>query len=196
MLTPFHKLKGFEKRVELPGPSHRQNDPSEQAEEAIEASRIARVAQSMQQIAQSRPTTKLLDPESLPRLDAPTAPFQRLGRPLKRPVPPSSEGQERKRQRNKTKRPLPDKKWRKANSRKESLLETDGMPNLVYSFLDCRFCYYSVSVICMHISNDVIFLVVFLLYKSSGQLIAPCPGNLFLLFIGNPKPPPGREKNF
>lgn len=126
LLTPFHKLKGFEKRVELPGPSHRQNDPSEQAEEAIEASRIARVAQSMQQIAQSRPTTKLLDPESLPRLDAPTAPFQRLGRPLKRPVPPSSEGQERKRQRNKTKRPLPDKKWRKANSRKESLLETDG----------------------------------------------------------------------
>ncbi|CAD6232325.1 unnamed protein product [Miscanthus lutarioriparius] len=125
LLTPFHKLKGFEKRVELPGPSHRQNDPSEQAEETIEASRIARVAQSMQQIAQSRPTTKLLDPESLPRLDAPTAPFQRLGRPLKRPVSPSSEEQERKRQRNKTKRPLPDKKWRKANSRKESLLETD-----------------------------------------------------------------------
>ncbi|OQU86567.1 hypothetical protein SORBI_3003G107500 [Sorghum bicolor] len=124
LLTPFHKLKGFEKRVELPGPSHWQNDPSEQAEETIEASRIARVAQSMQQIAQSRPTTKLLDPESLPRLDAPTAPFQRLGRPLKRPVSPGSE-QERKRQRNKTKRPLPDKKWRKANSRKESLLETD-----------------------------------------------------------------------
>lgn len=126
-------MKGFEKRVELPGPSHWQNDPSEQAEETIEASRIARVAQSMQQIAQSRPTTKLLDPESLPRLDAPTAPFQRLGRPLKRPVSPGSE-QERKRQRNKTKRPLPDKKWRKANSRKESLLETDGMSSLVYSF--------------------------------------------------------------
>ncbi|CAL4977231.1 unnamed protein product [Urochloa decumbens] len=125
LLTPFHKLKGFEKRVELPGPSHRQNDPSDQVEEAMEASRIARFAQSMKQIAQSRPTTKLLDPESLPKLDAPTAPFQRLGRPLKRPVSPSTEEQEKKRRRNKTKRPLPDKKWRKANSTKESVLETD-----------------------------------------------------------------------
>ncbi|CAL4957581.1 unnamed protein product [Urochloa decumbens] len=125
LLTPFHKLKGFEKRVELPGPSHRQNDPSDQVEEAMEASRIARFAQSMQQIAQSRPTTKLLGPESLPKLDAPTAPFQRLGRPIKRPVSPSSEEQEKKRRRNKTKRPLPDKKWRKTNSTKESLLETD-----------------------------------------------------------------------
>lgn len=131
LLTPFHKLKGFEKRVEkrleLPGPSHRQSDGIDQAEEAMEASRIAKFTQSMQQIAQSRPTTKLLDPESLPKLDAPTAPFQRLGTPLKRPVSPSSEEQERKRRRNKTKRPLPDKKWRKANSTKESLLETDGM---------------------------------------------------------------------
>ncbi|TKW12916.1 hypothetical protein SEVIR_5G066600v4 [Setaria viridis] len=125
LLTPFHKLKGFEKRVELPGPSHMQNDPTDQVEETMEASRIAKFAQSMQQIAQSRPTTKLLDPESLPKLDAPTAPFQRLGRPLKRPVSPSSEEQEKKRRRNKTKRPLPDKKWRKANSNKESLLETD-----------------------------------------------------------------------
>ncbi|CAO2185215.1 unnamed protein product [Urochloa humidicola] len=125
LLTPFHKLKGFEKRVELPGPSHTQNDPSDEVEEAMEASRIARFAQSMQQIAQSRPTTKLLDPESLPKLDAPTAPFQRLGRPLKRPVSPSSEEQEKKRRGNRTKRPLPDKKWRKANSTKESVLETD-----------------------------------------------------------------------
>ncbi|PAN31705.1 hypothetical protein PAHAL_5G438900 [Panicum hallii] len=125
LLTPFHKLKGFEKRVELPGPSHRQNDPSDQVGETMEASRIAKFAQSMQQIAQSRPMTKLLDPESLPKLDAPTAPFQRLGRPLKRPVSPSSEEQEKKRRRNKTKRPLPNKKWRKANLLKESLLETD-----------------------------------------------------------------------
>ncbi|TVT98157.1 hypothetical protein EJB05_56533, partial [Eragrostis curvula] len=126
LLTPFHKLKGFEKRVELPGPSHRQ-DPAEQAEEAMEASRIARVAQSMQQIAQSRPTTKLLDAESLPRLNAPTAPFQRLGRPLKRPLSPSSEEHERKRRRNKTKRPLPGKKWTKANSVKESLLDDEDV---------------------------------------------------------------------
>ncbi|KAL6626552.1 hypothetical protein ACP70R_030278 [Stipagrostis hirtigluma subsp. patula] len=125
LLTPFHKLKGFEKRVELPGPSHRQNDPSEPTEEAMEASRIAKVAQSFQQIAQSRPTTKLLDVESLPRLDAPTAPFQRLGRPLKRPLSPSSEEHEGKRRRNKTKRPLPAKRWTKANSVKESLLDDE-----------------------------------------------------------------------
>ncbi|XP_006643635.1 DNA excision repair protein CSB isoform X2 [Oryza brachyantha] len=119
LLTPFHKLKGFEKRVELHEPSQRQDDSARQTEEAImEASRIARVAQSLQQIAQNRPATKLLDAESLPKLDAPAAPFQRLGRPLKRPVSPSSDQQEKKRPRNKTKRPLPAKKWRKANSRK------------------------------------------------------------------------------
>ncbi|XP_062191037.1 DNA excision repair protein CSB [Phragmites australis] len=127
LLTPFHKLKGFEKRVEQPGPSCRRNDPSEPAEEAMEASRIAKVVQSLQQIAQSRPTTKLLDAESLPRLDAPTAPFQRLGRPLKRPVSPSSEEHERKRRRNKIKRPLPGKKWRKATTRKELLLDDEDV---------------------------------------------------------------------
>ncbi|KAF0901180.1 hypothetical protein E2562_038190 [Oryza meyeriana var. granulata] len=127
LLTPFHKLKGFEKRVELPEPSHRQDDSARQTEEAMEASRIARVAQSLQQIAQNRPATKLLDAESLPKLDAPSAPFQRLGRPLKRPVSPSSDEQEKKRPRNKTKRPLPAKKWRKANSRKESLLDDNDV---------------------------------------------------------------------
>lgn len=112
MLTPFHKLKGFEKRVEQPGPSHRQNDSAEQTEETMEASSIAKVAQSMQQIAQNRPATKLLDAESLPRLDAPTAPFQRLRKSLKRPVSPSLDEQEKKRRRNKIKRLLPAKKWR------------------------------------------------------------------------------------
>jgi DNA excision repair protein ERCC-6 len=130
LLTPFHKLKGFEKRVELPEPSHRRNDP---AEEAMEASRIAKVVQSMQQIAESRPTTKLLDPESLPRLDAPTSPFQRLGRPLKRPVSPSLEEHGKKRRTNKTKRPLPGKKWVRANSVKESIL--DGMSCVLHSIL-------------------------------------------------------------
>jgi hypothetical protein len=125
LLTPFHKLKGFEKRVERPGPSNRQNGSAELAEETEEASSIAKAAQAMQKMAQNRPTTKLLDAESLPRLDAPTAPFQRLGIPLKRPAPPGSDEQENKRRRRKTKRPLPGKRWMKANSRKESLL--DGM---------------------------------------------------------------------
>ncbi|KAK1661494.1 hypothetical protein QYE76_049653 [Lolium multiflorum] len=127
LLTPFHKLKGFEKRVERPGPSHRQNGSAEQAEETVEASSIAKAAQAMQKIAQNRPTTKLLDAESLPRLDAPTAPFQRLGIPLKRPAPPGSDEQENKRRRRKTKRPLPGKRWMKANSRKESLLDDEDV---------------------------------------------------------------------
>uniref|UniRef100_A0ACD5VN39 Uncharacterized protein n=1 Tax=Avena sativa TaxID=4498 RepID=A0ACD5VN39_AVESA len=123
LLTPFHRLKGFEKRVEQPGPSRTQNDSAEQAEDTVEASSIAKAAQAMQRMAQSRPTTKLLDAESLPRLDAPTAPFQRLGIPLKRPVPPGSDEQENKRRKSKSKRPLPAKRWMKANSRKESLLD-------------------------------------------------------------------------
>uniref|UniRef100_A0A0D9UVR8 Uncharacterized protein n=1 Tax=Leersia perrieri TaxID=77586 RepID=A0A0D9UVR8_9ORYZ len=127
LLTPFHKLKGFEKRVEISEPSHRQEDSAWQTEEAMEASRIARVAQSLKQIAQNRPTTKLLDADSLPKMDAPAAPFQRLGTPLKRPVSPSSDEQEKKRPRNKTKRPLPGKKWRKANSKKESLLDDNNV---------------------------------------------------------------------
>lgn len=127
LLTPFHKLKGFEKRVERPGPSGRQHNSAEQTEETMEASSIAKVAQAMQKMAQNRPTTKLLDPESLPRLDAPTAPFQRLGMPLKRPASPSSDKQGNKRQKSKTKRPLPGKQWRKANSRKESLFDDEDV---------------------------------------------------------------------
>lgn len=127
LLTPFHKLKGFEKRVERPGPSNRQNGSAELAEETEEASSIAKAAQAMQKMAQNRPTTKLLDAESLPRLDAPTAPFQRLGIPLKRPAPPGSDEQENKRRRRKTKRPLPGKRWMKANSRKESLLDDEDV---------------------------------------------------------------------
>ncbi|KAF7021049.1 hypothetical protein CFC21_034057 [Triticum aestivum] len=123
LLTPFHKLKGFEKRVESPGTPSRQNDSAEQAEETMEASSIAKVAQAMQNMAQSRPTTKLLDAEFLPKLDAPTAPFQRLGVPLKRPGLPSSDERKNKRLKSKTKRPLPGKKWMKANSKKESLLD-------------------------------------------------------------------------
>jgi DNA excision repair protein ERCC-6 len=98
----------------------------------MEASSIARVAQSLKQIAQNRPATKLLDSESLPKLDAPAAPFQRLGKPLKHPVSPSSDEHEKKRPRNKTKRPLPGKKWRKANSIKESSL--DGKSRVLHSF--------------------------------------------------------------
>ncbi|EAZ08963.1 hypothetical protein OsI_31230 [Oryza sativa Indica Group] len=98
----------------------------------MEASSIARVAQSLKQIAQNRPATKLLDSESLPKLDAPAAPFQRLGKPLKHPVSPSSDEHEKKRPRNKTKRPLPGKKWRKANSIKESSLDGKSRYNFRY----------------------------------------------------------------
>lgn len=128
ILTPFHKLRGFERRVQQPGPSNRHNDPEEGLTENVATTSFAKVAQSMSDIARSRPTTKLLDAKDLPGLDAPTRPFQRLKRPLKRPVSPSSEELKKKKQKlRKTKRPLPDKKWREANVRKEKLSDgSDG----------------------------------------------------------------------
>lgn len=132
ILTPFHKLKGFERRVQQPGPSNQHNDRDEDPSETLASASIAKVAQLMSQIAQARPTTKLLDPEAVPRLDAPTRPFQRLKEPLKRPVSPGSkESEKKKRKLRRTKRPLPDKKWRKAGSRKEKVLDGSGKLPLV-----------------------------------------------------------------
>ncbi|XP_072951427.1 DNA excision repair protein CSB [Typha angustifolia] len=129
ILTPFHKLKGFERRVQQPGPSNRLGAPEEVTTEALASASIAKVAQSMIKIAQARPTTKLLDAKALPGLDAPTSPFQRLKAPLKRPASPRTKELERNnRKLRRTKRPLPDKKWRKAYLRKEKLSdESDGI---------------------------------------------------------------------
>lgn len=119
ILTPFHKIKGFERRVQQAKPSNRHVPEESLAEDRASAS-IAKVAQSISDIARSRPTTKLLDAEALPGLDAPTRPFQRLKAPLKRPISPrAKESEKKKRKFRRTKRPLPGKKWRKIGSKEE-----------------------------------------------------------------------------
>lgn len=127
ILTPFHRLKGFERRVQQPEPSDRHTAPEEGSTEDFASSSISRVAQSMSEIAQARPTTKLLDLTALPELDPPTRPFQRLKTPLKRPVSPSTEKSEKKKRKlRKTRRPLPDKKWRKDYFTKKLMDGSDG----------------------------------------------------------------------
>ncbi|KAG8370817.1 hypothetical protein BUALT_Bualt13G0022900 [Buddleja alternifolia] len=125
VLTPFHKLKGYERRIEEPGPSNR-DMVSEGAMEDNElaSSSIARAAQSMSEAAQARPTTKMLDPELVPRLDAPSRPFQRLRKPMKIPRYLEIESEKDKATKRKKRRPQPGKKWRKLVSREER--ESDG----------------------------------------------------------------------
>lgn len=126
LLTPFHKLKGFERRIQEPGSSNR-HTTNENMEENndLASSSIARVVRSMTEAAQARPTSMLLDPEMLPRLDAPSHPFQRLRKPLK--VPRSLEiGTKKDKDRKRKRRPQPGKKWRNMTSRDDKILqETD-----------------------------------------------------------------------
>ncbi|KAL5796503.1 hypothetical protein ACOSQ2_001323 [Xanthoceras sorbifolium] len=125
ILTPFHKLKGFERRLQQPGSSTTQNVPQEedgQSNDLFSAS-VDRAIKSMSEAAQARPATKLLDPEAAPKLDAPTHPFQRLKKPLKIPDSPDSEAEKKKDLKRKKKRPLPGKKWRERISREEIQLE-------------------------------------------------------------------------
>lgn len=136
ILTPFHKLKGFERRLQQPGPSSRDNLPEEGDKiDDLASASIARAVQSISESAQARPTTKLLDSETLPKLDAPSHPFHRLKKPLKYPLPLDSEVEKNKDKKRKKKRPLPGKKWRKIVSHEEELLEEseDTSDNLVTS---------------------------------------------------------------
>lgn len=126
ILTPFHKLKGFERRLQQPGSSNSHDVPNKEDEsDDLVASSVARAVQAMSVAAQARSATKLLDPEALPKLDAPTHPFQRLKTPLKLPESAEREVEKnRKSQRKrKKKRPLPDRKWTKLVSQEEKHLE-------------------------------------------------------------------------
>lgn len=108
-MTPFHSLKGFEKRVQST-----QAQSSSPTSGTRESEIVARVRQSLSEIKQARATTKLMDPASLPSLEPPTAPFQRVRRPLERPASDGEErGKKKRRQNAKQQRPLPDKKWRR-----------------------------------------------------------------------------------
>ena len=132
ILTPFHKLKGFERRLQQPGPSSRDNLPEEGDKiDDLASASIARAVQSISESAQARPTTKMLDSETLPKLDAPSHPFHRLKKPLKYPLPLDSEVEKNKDKKRKKKRPLPGKKWRKIISHEEELLEESGKLNFL-----------------------------------------------------------------
>ncbi|KAL1816777.1 hypothetical protein ACET3Z_019351 [Daucus carota] len=123
ILTPFHMLKGFERRIQERGTSGERDLPEDvDKTDDFASSSIDRAARSISQAAEARPTTKLLDPESLPRLDAPTRPFQRLRAPPRIPrslrnMPETDKDFRRK------KRPLAGKKWRKLTSQEVSNLE-------------------------------------------------------------------------
>lgn len=124
ILTPFHKLKGFERRIQEPGPSQRHNISSEKEKNDDFASlSVARAAKAMAEAAQGRPTTKLLDSDALPKLDAPTRPFHRLKTSVKVCQSPENEEEKKKNSRRKTKRPLPDKRWQKLISREDNHFE-------------------------------------------------------------------------
>lgn len=117
ILTPFHKLKGFERRLQQPGSSSGKNESNEEDKnDGLDSDSVVRAAHSMLEAAKARPTTKLLDSEALPKLDAPTRPFQRLKTPLKACQSPERDAEKRKGSERKRKRPLPGKKWRKSAS--------------------------------------------------------------------------------
>ncbi|KAL3531219.1 hypothetical protein ACH5RR_010541 [Cinchona calisaya] len=124
IFTPFHKLRGFERRIQEPGSSSR-HDVVEHVgkREEFASSTIARAVQSISEAAQARPTTKLLDSQLLPKLDAPTHPFQRLRTPLKIHRSLDTELQKSKDVTRKKRRPLPAKKWRRSSSLEEKTFE-------------------------------------------------------------------------
>lgn len=120
ILTPFHRLKGFERRLQQPRPSDRQNVPEEEDKtDDLASVSVAKAVRLMSEAAQARPTTKLLDSDDLPQLDPPTRPFYRIKKPLKISQSSDSETEKKKSTKRKKKRPLPGKKWRKHISREE-----------------------------------------------------------------------------
>ncbi|EEF32549.1 DNA repair and recombination protein RAD26, putative [Ricinus communis] len=124
ILTPFHQLKGFERCLQQLGPSSGCNASEEEdRSHDLASDSIARAAQSMLEAAKARPVTKLLDSDAVPKLDAPTRPFQRLKTPLQFPHSLENASDKTKGSKRKTKRPLPGQKWRKRITREENHLE-------------------------------------------------------------------------
>lgn len=129
ILTPFHKLKGFERRVQQPGPStsHNVHEGELENDKNEDSGSIDRAIQSMSLAAKARPTTKLLDPEDLPKLEATPVPFTRLRKLYKTPDSPDNEGKKSKAKKSKKKRPLPERKWTKRISHEDCSLQESGM---------------------------------------------------------------------
>ncbi|XP_047959154.1 protein CHROMATIN REMODELING 8 isoform X1 [Salvia hispanica] len=124
ILTPFHKLKGYERPIHEPGSSSMHvasEDPMEYND--LASSSIARAVQSISKASKARPATKMLDPEEVPKLDAPSFPFQRLQTPLKIPQSLKTESDKVKEITRTKRRPQPGKKWKRLISREEKLEE-------------------------------------------------------------------------
>lgn len=126
-MTPFHKLKGYERRIQQPGSSGENDGERVGTNADLVSSSIARAVQSISEAAQTRPTTKLLESEFLPKLQPPSHPFQRLRKPLKIPSSLEKDSQKNKSLKSKKRRPLPAKKWRKSASREERASEENGV---------------------------------------------------------------------
>ncbi|QCE06707.1 protein CHROMATIN REMODELING 8 [Vigna unguiculata] len=123
ILTPFHKLKGFERRFEQLETSTSHNAAEEENASDLAAASVERAAKSMYEAARSRPTTKLLEPQDAPKLDAPTFPFRRLRKPLQSSKPLDREMELNKDSKRKKRRPLPGRKWTKRVSCEDTRME-------------------------------------------------------------------------
>lgn len=142
ILTPFHSLKGFERRLQQPEISNSTDFLDKETETFISAS-IAKVSQSMSEIAQSRSTTKLVDANSLPKLEGPTRRFHKLKTPLKDPSVQENCSKQKIQKLKKLRRPLPGKKWRR-NVENERLLNSRiGM----YSWISSSLVTFSIIII-------------------------------------------------
>lgn len=127
ILTPFHKLKGFERRFQQTETSTSHNAAEEENAGDLASASVERAARSMNEAARSRPTTKLLELEDAPKPEAPTFPFRRLKKPLQSSKPFEKEVELNKNSKRKMKRPLPGRKWTKRVSCEDAHLEESGM---------------------------------------------------------------------
>lgn len=178
IFTPFHKLRGFERRIQEPGSSSRQ-DVVENVDrrEEFATSSIDKAVQSISEAAWARPTTKLLDSHSLPKLDAPTHPFQRLRAPLKIHHSLDTDVQKSKDVTRKKKRPLPAKKWRRSSSLEETTFEGKGMSVNQQFITSCIFIYH------IHAQSVVRYLKVFCDIEHFSVLFCPIASlTEFILF--------------
>lgn len=124
LFTPFHKLKGFERRIQQPETSSLQQNGNDIADRASQS--VAKAVRSLTEAAQARPTSKLLDPKDLPRLDAPSFAFNRLSKSFK--VSKSlDDGEKSNDAKRKKRRPLPGERWRKRIAKEEIEVEEPGM---------------------------------------------------------------------
>ncbi|XP_061352684.1 protein CHROMATIN REMODELING 8-like [Gastrolobium bilobum] len=139
ILTPFHKLKGFEHRFQQPETSSSHNAAEDENTNDLASSSVERAARSMSEAARARPTTILLGSEAVPKLDAPTFPFRRLKKPLSFPKSADVEVEPNRSSKKIKRRPLPGRKWTKRVSCEDTHLEESQSEN-ANVYLDTSSC--------------------------------------------------------